>query len=97
MIKTFYILEGGLLMQSVIMLTINGEISFFKDTGLTPEEKKDIQKIAQLISQESSNMNIPTENEVSTYFVDKIKSCLGISLEHVEVSLVVRINCKTSS
>ncbi len=84
-------------MRSVIMLTINGEIYFFEDIGLTLEEKKGIQSIAQDISQGSSNNNTPSENDICKCLVNEVKSCLGISLEHVEVSLVVRINCKTSS
>jgi len=83
-------------MRSIIMLTINGDIYYFEDIGLTLEEKNGIQNIAQTMSQESSNHSIPTENEIYKYFVSEVKSCLGISLEHVEVSFVVRINCKTS-
>lgn len=83
-------------MPSIIMLTINGEIYFFEDIGLTLKEKTDIQNIAQTISQESSNHSMPAENEIYKYFINEVKSCLGISLEHVEVSFVVRINCKTS-
>lgn len=78
------------------MLTINGEIFFFEDIGFTLEEKKGIQNIAQIISQESPNQSIPTENDICKCFVNEVKSCLGISLAHVEVSFVARINCKMS-
>jgi hypothetical protein len=82
--------------QSMIILTINGEIFFFEDIGFTLEEKKGIQNIAQILSQESLNQTIPTENEICKCFVNEVESCLGISLTHVEVSFVARINCKMS-
>lgn len=83
-------------MGSIIMLTINGEIHFFKDIGLSLEEKKGIHNIAQAISQNNSYQSIKTENEIYKSFISEVKSCLGISLELVEVSFVVRINCRVS-
>ena len=83
-------------MRSIIMLTINGEKFFFEDPGFAVEEKKGIQDLAKNISQGCPTQNIQTENDICKYFVNEVKSCLGISLVHVYVSFVTRINCKAS-
>lgn len=83
--------------KSVMMLTINGDIFLFQDNELTLEQKENLRNIADGMSQESPTQRGTTEKEISSRFIDKVKSCLGINLVHVTVSFVVRINCEFSN
>jgi hypothetical protein len=84
------------LLQSIIILTVSGEIFYFEDLGFTDEEKENIQNLAQIISKELLNQSITTENEVCKYFIDQVNFRLGISLHEIKVTFVVRINAYTS-
>lgn len=85
-------------MQSIIILSINGDRFLFEDNGFTIDQKNNLQNIADLISQQNRQQQIPTyshttiEPEIRSRFVDEVKTNLGIDLVPVEVSLVVRIN-----
>ncbi|MBU7006894.1 hypothetical protein [Phosphitispora fastidiosa] len=79
-------------MRSIIKLTISGDVFFFEDNGFTLEQKKNLQNVADIVSQKRLQQKISNEIELCLWFINEVKANLGIGLEQVEVSFVVRIN-----
>jgi hypothetical protein len=86
-------------LRTVIKLTISGDVFFFEDNRFTSEEKNNLQKVADAISQKHLQQKILNEDlleinekEICLFFTNEVKAKLGIDLVQVEVSFVIRIN-----
>ena len=79
-------------MRSIIKLTISGDVFFFEDNGFTQEQKNNLQNMADIVSQKKLQQKSSSEKELCLWFINEVKANLGINLEQVEVSFVVRIN-----
>jgi len=89
--------KGGVTLRSIIKLTISGDVFLFEDNGFTQEQKNNLQKMADIVSQKKIQQKFSTEKELCLWFINEAKANLGINLEQLEISFVVRINYNLSN
>lgn len=77
-------------MQSVIMITIKGDMFLFDNNGLTEKDYNDLQNLADF-QRENILHEYKDENDIYKQFIQEAKTNLNIVLEPVEISFVVRV------
>ncbi|WP_410769612.1 hypothetical protein [Fontibacillus sp. BL9] len=76
-------------MKGIIFLTIRGKGFYFVDNGFTEEEVREMQHIADDVSVISKDKS---EEGVCRLFVSDAQAYLGIELQQVTITHVIRIN-----
>ena len=76
-------------MQKVIIVTINGDISLFND-NLSELENISLQRLVDS-DQFKNSLDFQDKRNFQTQFISSVKQKLGIALEPIKISSVLRI------
>lgn len=76
-------------MKSLIQLTISGSTFLFEDKNFTDTEKENLLSLAEENIYYKPGLD---EKEISELFIKMAKNKLNITLEKINISLIIRIN-----
>ena len=79
----------GVVMQTIIKVTINGEMFLFNNC-ISKQEYDSLQALAGA-AQFRASLNLEDETNIQLHFIDAAKQQLGIHLEPIKISHVIRI------
>ena len=81
-------------MQKIFILTINGTIYVFNRDNINDNEITKFETSAKNITQK--NLQFKTNDEACKYFINQIEKELGIILQQVSISNIIRININSN-
>mgnify|MGYP001103027567 CR=1 FL=1 len=81
-------------MQKIFILTINGTIYVFNRDEINDNVILNLKTYAKKITEK--NLEFKTSDETCEYFINQIEKELGIILQQVSVTDIIRININTN-
>ena len=81
-------------MQRIFILTINGTIYVFNRDNIDDNEMINIETSAKNITKK--NLQFKTNDEACKYFINQIEKELGIILQQIAISNIIRININSN-
>jgi len=79
-------------MKSVLALFISGEMYLFEDCEYSSKTRSLLDAYAQRMITEYPELEASDNNEICEWFIQSVKNHLGIGLNRVNITFIVRIN-----
>ena len=84
-------------MQAVILLYVSGDMFYFEDNNFSPEQKKALETLALCAPKNIFETKTNQEDRICSWFVDAAKEKLGIVLNQVKISLIIRLQRRSDA
>ena len=81
-------------MKSIILLYIGGNMFFFEGIAISSTQKEELESLAFYATESMSRAERKSESQICSWFIDAAKEKLGINLQEISISLIIRPNRK---